>query len=185
MNNIFTSPDEVPHVCHFCNYRHGGCSSEEVLGVYDAKDCKDFEIGKCYSCAIYQCGDQEIENNLCDDVFYPEGCHNFKLGRLLKFDKDIESEAKGEIKKHNHRDKREDRRRRTAKYKRRLVFIAKNAANYPGPYYSKKKNRVVNDGRGQISSYLKKLSNKKVRRTKGLFSGSTYRKVYDYWHNLI
>lgn len=43
----------------------------------------------------------------------------------------------------------------------------------------------VNSGRGKRSAYIKRVSNKKVRRSQGLFQNSEYRRLYDYWWEMI
>lgn len=54
-----------------------------------------------------------------------------------------------------------------------------------GPYFDQKKGRVVNKGRGKCSKYLKKVANKKVRKTNLGTDPSSYRKAYDYWWEII
>jgi len=68
--------------CHNCEYRHGGCNhtEQEVLATWDGIPCGDFVLGSCFSCVVYQDG-QDAMNNLCDDVFFPSKCNNFKLGK--------------------------------------------------------------------------------------------------------
>jgi len=68
--------------CSYCEFRHGGCtqSEEEILKTYDGIPCGQFQLGSCYSCAIYQDG-QEAQDSLCMDVFFPSKCINFKLGK--------------------------------------------------------------------------------------------------------
>ena len=34
--------------CHWCQYRHGGCSHNEIKPY-----CKEFKMGGCYSCKYY------------------------------------------------------------------------------------------------------------------------------------
>lgn len=52
-----------------------------------------------------------------------------------------------------------------------------------GVYYHN--DHYVNSGRGKRSAYVKRKCNKQVRRTDGLYRNGDYRKVSDYWWELI
>lgn len=42
-----------------------------------------------------------------------------------------------------------------------------------------------NPGRGKMSSYLKRTSNKKIRKTPGIYKGGKHKRVQEYWRKLI
>ena len=71
---------EVMHSCHYCDHRHGGCPADDKTQeeTWEKHNCPHFEVGKCFKCVIHKTGTQEDWNNLCDDVFFPCGCNNFK-----------------------------------------------------------------------------------------------------------
>lgn len=91
--------------------------------------------------------------------------------------------------------KRRNKRERYLKYQKHLKDLAENTSGYPTPAYRVDKAWIRKYGyveiskpyykrlyRGQRSKYLKKLSNRKIRRYKGgLSNGSMCRKLYDFW----
>lgn len=77
-----------------------------------------------------------------------------------------------------------ERRHFDAVHKKKLYRISQYSG-YPGPWYSEAKGRVLNCGRGRRSKYLKRQSNRRLRRQK-YFHGTDgyYKKVFDYWWEL-
>ena len=110
------------------------------------------------------------------------------------------ADAYSDIPKRENRSKkkRKNKRERDLKYKNHLKYLAKNTSGHPSsamymdeiwvkgygyvenpkPYYK----RLY---RGNRSKYLKRLSNKKIRRYKGeLRNGRYCYKVFDFWYEL-
>ncbi len=70
---------EIKKTCIYCNFRHSCDKSEnEIEKVFETKNCNDFIPGKCFTCKDFLAG----VNRNCDDVFYPQGCKNYKKGDL-------------------------------------------------------------------------------------------------------
>lgn len=66
-------------------------------------------------------------------------------------------------------------------YKRKLKRLAKITNGWLcGVYYSETKGRYVRLNRGSRSKWLKKCSNKKIRRFKGDLPNNVH-KLFDYW----
>lgn len=97
------------------------------------------------------------------------------------------------------RHKRLNKRERDKKYKEHIKSLAKNSeGSYLAPAYYKYRTYVDDVGyvklpkpyykriyRRKASGYIKRASNKKVRKYQGeLSKGGMYRKVYDYWWEL-
>ena len=97
------------------------------------------------------------------------------------------------------RRKRSNKRERDKKYKEHIKSLAKNSeGSYLAPAYYKCRTYVGGIGyvklpkpyykriyRRKASRYIKRASNKNVRRYQGeLSKGGMYRKVYDYWWEL-
>lgn len=84
------------------------------------------------------------------------------------------------------RIKRSKRRHATNIKRIRLLQISEYS-DCPGPYrrtaeyWGKDENFARNPGRGKASKYLKRCSNKKLRKCNEVLSGSEYKKVFDYW----
>lgn len=93
--------------------------------------------------------------------------------------------------------KRRIRRANDLKYKKHLESISKANKNwlfgaylYKGTYKNPREEKnwyYRKISRGSRSAYLKKLSNRAVRRYKytEIKSGNSYRKIFDYWYELI
>lgn len=186
--------EDFPNCCHYCEFRHSGCcSEEEILKSFYTNECNYFIPGKCYYCAVHQGAVDDDEKWLvCSEAFYPDGCENFKEGvdydiflKYIKESNSLQDENKDDIVLIKN-SARAQRRRLTRRHNARLRLIAEIDGNYPGPYISDRKGRVINPGRGRISKYLKKQSNRKIRRYKNRrFHGGNYRKLFDYWWELI
>lgn len=79
--------------------------------------------------------------------------------------------------------------RNSQERKRRLIKLYNETKNSygSGAYFDDEKKRYiqysVSNSRGR-SSYLKKVSNKKVRRTRNNFSNGAYKRVFDYQYEL-
>ncbi len=83
-------------------------------------------------------------------------------------------------------DRRLVRRKRTAHKKRENLKMAKNNKGCFGPYFNEKKGRVVIVGRGNTSKVLKKIAARKARlKNVGICGRANYRRVYDYWWELV
>lgn len=74
--------------------------------------------------------------------------------------------------------------------KRRLIKLY-NKTKYSfgsGAYYNEKKKRFVRiypSNTSGFTKYLRRISNRRVRRSKELLNRCQYRKVYDYWWTLF
>ena len=81
--------------------------------------------------------------------------------------------------------------RRSREDKNRLEKLYKETGKiwWSGAYYDKDKNRYIRiyscDNRAGNGRYLKKRSNKKVRKSKNSFNYCQYKKLFDYWYYLI
>lgn len=66
-------------------------------------------------------------------------------------------------------------------YKKRLERLGKCTDGWVfGVYYSKRKGRYIVLNRGSRSKWLKKCSNRKIRRFKGDLPNNVH-KIFDYW----
>ena len=106
-------------------------------------------------------------------------------------------DAYSDIPKHeNHSKKnRRNKRERDLKYKNHLKYLAENTFGYPSPamyideiwikgygYVKNPKPYYKRLYRGKRSKYLKRQSNKKIRRYKGeLHNGYMCHRLYDFW----
>lgn len=79
--------------------------------------------------------------------------------------------------------------RRCNERNRRLRKLYKSTKNYygHGAYYDKKKQRYVRYSvdRNGYKKYLKRYYNKKIRKSSDIDNHNGYRKLYDYWGNLL
>ncbi len=67
-----------PHICTYCNYRHDGiCSDDDVYTCYDMGYCKNFVLGRCFTCSVYL-GNRGHESSICPAYIDFEGCGNYK-----------------------------------------------------------------------------------------------------------
>jgi hypothetical protein len=80
------------------------------------------------------------------------------------------------------------------KYKDHLKYLSETRNKYPSPVYlildendkPYYKRLYKSKHANSVSSYFKRYSNKKVRRYKNpISSGNTYRKIFDYWYEII
>lgn len=85
------------------------------------------------------------------------------------------------------KNKQKSRQRRKAEqiHKRHLKYLAEALSGYPAPAYCVDERYYKRLYRSQSSKYIKRRSNKKVRRYKGdLSSGRMFHKVFDFWWEL-
>ena len=67
-----------------------------------------------------------------------------------------------------------------------LKLYNKTKYKYIGVYYDRDKNRYIKSKRPNLSKWHKKQSNRKLRRNKNLnYKNSQYKKLYDFWWELI
>lgn len=94
---------------------------------------------------------------------------------------------------------RRNRRKEDFRHKKRLAFIAKVGGYPSGAYWTdtfwpnrEEHHDIVQTsdaflkecGRGKASKFLKKQSDRKIRRSGELYTGSQYRKKFDFWWGL-
>ena len=188
----------IKECCHFCQFRYGGCGKlkDEALATYETHKCDEFVPGKCYYCSIEQKGNEKEVNSICIDTFYPCGCINFKEGDNYNyFVESMKNECsystdKDVIYQHELDNKRRHKRRvGTKKYKKRLKRKADSNKYVQGPFYDEDKKHVIVPARGSRSKWLKRQSNKKIRRQRFIeghekLRHADYRRVFDFWWNL-
>lgn len=90
--------------------------------------------------------------------------------------------------------KRGQRREATERYKKRLRKKIE-CGRYPGPGYIEHDwvdgkfipigNHVKHYSHSRRTSYYKRISNRKVRRTKERYIGGSYKKIFEYWWNVV
>lgn len=134
------------------------------------------------------CFDGELESYVwCDKV----GGKVYRFGYCGDFYED----DKKIIPKNRSNKKRRDKRERYIKHQEHLKKLAEDTSGYPTPAYRVDKVWIRKYGyveiakpyykrlyRGQRSKYIKKLSNRKIRRYKGdLSNGFMCHKLYDFW----
>ena len=69
-------------------------------------------------------------------------------------------------------------------HKNRLVRLGKYTRGWVcGVYYDKRKSRYIKLNRGSRSKWLKRCSNRKIRRFKGDLPNNVH-KLFDYWYEL-
>lgn len=66
----------------------------------------------------------------------------------------------------------------------RRTYRATRHSCISGVYYDRRKYRLIRFYQGKRAKYLRRCSNKKVRRTKETYQRGQYRKVFDYWWRL-
>ena len=133
--------------------------------------------------------DETIYNIWCDKIGSKCGWYGYCEDA---FDKDIKQSHKANKKRSSKRTRRE-------RYNKRLKKLNK-ISNYPTTSilitekWDKELKRYITLDKhyykrcyiGSRTKYFKRYSNKKVRQYKGeLHSGNSYRKVFDYWWNVI
>lgn len=107
------------------------------------------------------------------------------------------TDAYSDVPKHENRTKkkRRNKRERDLKYKNHLKYLAENTSGYPSAAYYVDEVWIRGYGyvknpkpyykrlyRGKRSKYLKRQSNKKIRRYKGeLHNGWHCHRLYDFW----
>lgn len=66
--------------CNYCQYRHGGCPHDDIKS-----HCKEFLIGKCYSCKYYWKNNTGKWFERGCEIWCPSGCEKRKrLSRKKK-----------------------------------------------------------------------------------------------------
>lgn len=78
----------------------------------------------------------------------------------------------------SHRRKMEEKRKLKRLYKKTQY------SSRAGAYYDEDKKRYMRWYTPRIGKYYRRISNKRVRRTKYLVNGNTYKKYFDYWWEL-
>lgn len=80
--------------------------------------------------------------------------------------------------------------RRSKERNRRLKKLYDKTKNYYGcgVWYNDKKGRYIRYYPSNVTGYtkyLRRLSNRKVRKTKDIPNGNAYKRVFDYWWELF
>lgn len=149
-----------------------GCTYEEIEAFRELEN-EEFDFGE---------GPMRMEGLLgSEDVYYKMALQSF---RESKMEKDYEDFI----------NYREDRNINEIEYSKRNVNLANKRKQ------KRKLKRLNEEGhwsivvdmethlarvyRGQRSKYIKKRSNKKVRKSKNLTSGNDYRKAFNFWYEL-
>ncbi len=79
---------------------------------------------------------------------------------------------------------------RSREQRRRLKKLYSKTGGFPGgAWYDEERDRYIrsytsNHNHPGYSKYLRRVSNRRVRRTKHALQNGQYRKVYDYWYEL-
>lgn len=119
-------------------------------------------------------------------------------GKVSWYGKCNEDEFAIQNYKNHFNKKRRNKRERYLKHQKHLKHLAEDTSGYPTPAYYVDEIRVRKYGyianprpyykrlyRGQRSKYIKKLSNRKIRRYKGeLSKGYMCHKLYDFWNEM-
>jgi len=76
--------------------------------------------------------------------------------------------------------------RRKMEEKHRLKHLYHQTQSFyeTGVYYDEDKKRYIRWYAPRRAKYYRRISNKKVRHTKYLVNGNTYKKYFDYWWEL-
>lgn len=147
-----------------------GCTLNEIR-AYRKLEYEIFDFGE---------GEMKIDGWYgSEDAYYemslPEECCDYPEYNILT-QKDLEREYKKQKQKLNRYVKKQiDKEKLKKLYNNGGWWTVGNLNTHLYRCY-----------RGSRSKYLKKLSNKKVRKSKGLSGkNNRYRKVFDYWHRLF
>lgn len=198
----------VKRICTFCDKRHYGCGVDNEKFeqmIHGNRDCDEFVLGKCFYCIVDQENNEKTVENLCageGDVFYPQGCSNFKPGSDYDdyLDAVAEDNACFEEEKcfdrgiyfdtEKERLKAANRRKSSRRYHNRMIRKAKeNKGWLPGPYYDEDIGRVRIWQRGKRSRWLKQQAHRRVRRVNVendlLYQHGQHKRLFDYWWELI
>jgi hypothetical protein len=186
---------DVVQICHNCDKRYNcsGVDRDELWKIFENKYCPLFVKGKCFYCVAEALDD----DSQCNYGMWPSGCPNFKAGpnieeyeKNIVHDNDVFCEESESILDDmpDARIKARQRRKNTIRHKHRLARKAEeNRHALSGPYFSERRNRVIISPRGSRSKWLKRQSNKRVRKL-GLDAGALkkgkYRRLFDYWWEL-
>ena len=139
-------------------------------------------------------GNLELSEDYAKEV--EESCYCEKTGGKIWWYGQCE-DAYSDIPKHENRakKKRRNKRERDLKYKNHLKYLTENTSDYPSPAMYMDEIWVKGHGyvknlkpyykrlyRSKRSKYLKRQSNKKIRRYKGeLHNGWHCHRLYDFW----
>lgn len=79
---------------------------------------------------------------------------------------------------------------RVAEQKKRDIKVYYQTKNYygAGVYYDDQKQRYIRyspNSKSGLTTLLKRVSNKKVRKAKEIHNHCQYKRLYDYWWNLL
>ena len=199
--------NNIKHICTYCDKRHGGCSIdgdkwEKLLeGEFD---CDEFVLGKCFYCIVNQEDNDNTVACLCSgygDVFYPQGCDNFKAGLnyedyLIAVEQDNARDMDIEVDKgvlfetEKERQKALRRRKNSKRYNSRMLRKARENKGWsPGPYFDETIGRVKIWDRGKRSRWLKQQAHRRMRRlsvqNEFLYQHGQHKKLFDYWWELL
>lgn len=155
--------------CKYCSY-----------GEEDFIKLKEFNT---------ECTDGELENYIwCEKVG----------GKVSWYGKCYEENPIIPHHKNHSNKKKRNKRERYIRHQKHLKYLSENTSGYPTPAYYvdeiwiKEYGYVENSKpyykriyRGKRSKYIKKLSNRKIRRYKGkLTKGYLCHKLYDFWNEM-
>lgn len=124
-----------------------------------------------------------------------KSCYCKKLGCRIKDGEPCEKEAE-DVKKNSRHPRKLNAYKRKVKYKKYLERLADEDPKYPSGayrvgydgYYTDNPNDtkyVKREWRGKRSKYLKRCSNRRIRRHKGeIPKRCGYRRVFDFWWEL-
>lgn len=76
------------------------------------------------------------------------------------------------------------RRKTKEKHKLKRLYDQTQSSYWSGAYYSEDKKRYIRCYARRIGKFYRRISNKRVRRTKYLVNGNTYKRYFDYWWEL-
>lgn len=76
------------------------------------------------------------------------------------------------------------RRKTKEKHKLKRLYDQTQSSYWSGAYYSEDKKRYIRCYAPRIGKFYRRISNKRVRRTKYLVNGNTYKRYFDYWWEL-
>lgn len=156
-------------------------------------NCKDCPYGKEDYIKLkefdMECTDDELESYIwCDKVG----------GKVSWCSRCYEGNPVILYHKNHSKGKRRNKRERYVRHQKHLKHLAENTSGYPSPAYHVDEIWIREYGyienpkpyykriyRGQRSKYIKKLSNRKIRRYKGeLSKGYMCHKLYDFWNEM-
>ena len=76
------------------------------------------------------------------------------------------------------------RRKTKEKHKLKHLYDQTQSSYWSGAYYDEDKKRYIRWYARRIGKFYRRISNKRVCRTKYLVNGNTYKRYFDYWWEL-